>query len=51
MGLDGHRARQRWVGLGAVYIFLNPAFPFLNGFYMVDLRILSSYFPAVFTGK
>ena len=25
MGLDGHRARQRWVGLGTVHIFLNPA--------------------------
>ena len=25
MGLDGHRAGQRWVGLGTVCIFLNPA--------------------------
>ena len=25
IGLDRHKARQRWVGLGAVCIFLNPA--------------------------
>ena len=25
MGLDEHRARQRWVGLGTVCKFLNPA--------------------------
>ena len=25
MGLDGHRARQKWVGLGTVCIFLNTA--------------------------
>ena len=24
MGLEGHRATQRWVGLGTVCIFLNP---------------------------
>ena len=25
MGLDGHRVRQKWVGLGTVCICLNPA--------------------------
>ena len=39
MGLDGHRARQRWVGLGTVCIFLNPAAKIL----MQDVGICTMY--------
>ena len=39
MGLDGHRARQRWVGLGTVCIFLNPAAKIL----MQDVGICTLY--------